>query len=239
MSSKPRRNQGVCLYCGFYGEITRDHIPPKSLFPNPLPKDLITVPACRSCNEGMSADDEYFRNAISMREDVASHPAIGDVLSRVISSFGRPKQTKFSSRFLSTISHKDRLTKSGIFIDQVPVMSADLDRINRVADRIIRGLYFHEFGVKVPSHLQVSSREISGFAGLSREELAPIIALIRETRHAPHHAVGGTIFCYRYVLFEEFPLSGFWVLRFYERVGFVCFVHPVDDGSSTTSPPKI
>src|SRR5689334_8854010 len=48
-----------CAYCG-EPATTRDHIPPKKLFPQPWTDDLITVPACSACNNCSSSDDEYF-----------------------------------------------------------------------------------------------------------------------------------------------------------------------------------
>lgn len=40
---------------------TRDHVPPKRFFPEPLPPNLVTVPACLQCNRGFSAIDERAR----------------------------------------------------------------------------------------------------------------------------------------------------------------------------------
>jgi hypothetical protein len=54
-----------CYLCGVELEKnvnrTRDHVPPEGLFPLPLPSDLITVPACRKCNNSKCVDEEFFR----------------------------------------------------------------------------------------------------------------------------------------------------------------------------------
>lgn len=55
-----RKQAGPCFNCGAPSE-TRDHVPPKGVFPAPRPKQLITVPACRKCNNSTKLDDEYFR----------------------------------------------------------------------------------------------------------------------------------------------------------------------------------
>lgn len=49
-----------CVYCGRTTDPTRDHVPPRAVFPKPRPKNLVTVPACRPCNSSAAADDEYF-----------------------------------------------------------------------------------------------------------------------------------------------------------------------------------
>lgn len=51
----------LCYLCGSGENLTRDHIPPKNLFPPPKPTDLITVWCCKKCNEKFSLIDESFR----------------------------------------------------------------------------------------------------------------------------------------------------------------------------------
>ena len=50
-----------CYLCGSTENLTKDHIPPKNLFPSPRPTDLITVWCCKKCNEKFSLIDESFR----------------------------------------------------------------------------------------------------------------------------------------------------------------------------------
>ena len=50
-----------CYICYSTKNLTKDHIPPKNLFPSPKPTNLITVWCCRKCNEKFSLIDESFR----------------------------------------------------------------------------------------------------------------------------------------------------------------------------------
>ena len=52
-------NYSTCCYC-HNPSTTKDHIPPKNIFPKPRPTNLITVLSCKDCNEDPSLDDEYF-----------------------------------------------------------------------------------------------------------------------------------------------------------------------------------
>src|SRR5262249_6151706 len=52
----------LCIYCLANPRETNDHIPPKGLFREPRPSNLITVPACYRCNSSFSGDDDYFLN---------------------------------------------------------------------------------------------------------------------------------------------------------------------------------
>ena len=47
-----------CLYCGDPEE-TREHVPSKVFLDKPFPTNLPVVPACRPCNNGFAADEEY------------------------------------------------------------------------------------------------------------------------------------------------------------------------------------
>lgn len=52
------RQVAQCAYCG-RDTPTRDHVPSRILLDEPYPENLPVVPACRECNEGFSADEEY------------------------------------------------------------------------------------------------------------------------------------------------------------------------------------
>jgi hypothetical protein len=60
-----------CYLCGKRanetpeGRLTRDHLPPKNLFPPSRPPNLITVHCCYACNNQEHKDDEYLRLAVS------------------------------------------------------------------------------------------------------------------------------------------------------------------------------
>jgi hypothetical protein len=63
--------EAKCYLCGKTaketpeGWLTRDHVPPRNLFPEPRPSNLITIPCCNACNHESHKDDEYFRLAVS------------------------------------------------------------------------------------------------------------------------------------------------------------------------------
>ncbi len=59
------RNVGFCVYCGGAAE-TLDHVPSKVLLDDPLPDHTPKVQACRACNGGFSADEEYVACAIEV-----------------------------------------------------------------------------------------------------------------------------------------------------------------------------
>jgi len=48
-----------CVYCGIGPIETRDHVPSRILLDDPFPENLPVVPACQSCNQEFSRDEEY------------------------------------------------------------------------------------------------------------------------------------------------------------------------------------
>ena len=57
----------TCAICGQREGTTRDHVPPKAIFPKPRPNNLVTVPACPECNNGASDSDDLFKVYLSMQ----------------------------------------------------------------------------------------------------------------------------------------------------------------------------
>lgn len=62
--------ESLCVYCGILAD-SKDHAPPKCLMLSPLPSNLITLPACKKCNNGFSFDENVVRALISI---VGKHP---------------------------------------------------------------------------------------------------------------------------------------------------------------------
>jgi hypothetical protein len=54
-------NQQTCIYCGVNEACSVDHFPPKLALRKPYPPNLTTLPACQTCNNGFSKDEEYYR----------------------------------------------------------------------------------------------------------------------------------------------------------------------------------
>jgi hypothetical protein len=133
-----------CAYCGDVGIVTRDHVPPKSIFPKPRPANLITVPACPKCHsQQTSRDDEYFRNTLNVREDLSQHPGVLKVQPVVLRSFYNPNKSGMLGEFLKSIRLIQQLTPAGIIVKNKLGFEADMVRIRRVVQRIVIGLFYH------------------------------------------------------------------------------------------------
>ena len=92
MTSKTSPSENlVCVYCG-EPATTEDHVPPKNLFPSNT-TGLIKVPACLSCNNDSSKDDEFFRCVLVNDDRVYQNPEAGEIVAAYERSLRRPQAT--------------------------------------------------------------------------------------------------------------------------------------------------
>lgn len=133
-----------CVYCGKQDADTVDHVPPRCLFKEPRPSNLHTVPCCRECNAGFARDDEYFRTVMAFRWDVADHPAAKPILQKALRSTGR--SAGFRELFTRTLEAAPIITHGGLYVEQGSRFEVDGGRIDRVLERIVRGLHYKKTG---------------------------------------------------------------------------------------------
>jgi len=185
----------ICAICGEAEATTRDHIPPKSIFPRPLPDDLITVPACPECNNGASTHDEIFKVQLS---------------------FGYTDPNEVTCRTMRTLEHNNRLfrmlqeeCRELVVVDSEgnaeihTVAQWDSEAHDKVIERIIRGLYFHHSGNPVPADQEVRV-----------QFLREIPTQFTDNSYFTNGSVGANQFKYKYLIDVETALS-VWVLDFY------------------------
>lgn len=119
-----------CIYCGERAT-ARDHVPPKTIFNEPLPQNLNTVPSCHRCNNSASLDEQYFLL----------------FLSRVCSTSGMGIKLAEGGIINRTFIHAPalelRLSKSCGFIEEngTPYIVPELERLHRIAKKIATGLF--------------------------------------------------------------------------------------------------
>ena len=140
----------VCIFCGKFAD-TQEHIPPKQFFKGHLDKSLITVPSCKSCNASFQKDEDFFRQfyaSMLMERSPEAKKLMDGEISRSIL-----RKPALGSQMFSQMKLVDAYTKSGIYkgkMTMYAVSDSDKNRINRVVTKVIKGLFFHEFGKTIP-----------------------------------------------------------------------------------------
>ncbi len=93
-----------CVYCCNEikeGEFAREHVPPKSFFKKGI-SSLITIPACRGCNNKKSSDDEFVLNIFSMSDLISINPEHQFHIDKVLRAVKRPQKVGFMNDVLSS-----------------------------------------------------------------------------------------------------------------------------------------
>ncbi|RDC53337.1 hypothetical protein DVA85_04200 [Acinetobacter sp. RIT592] len=136
---------------------TKEHVPPKCLFPEKkdlkdisldLRKALIKVPSCVDHNCKKSGDDEYLFNVLSMTIQTGKYGLL-NFESKVMRSWTRKDRiSKLKEKLLSTartVKIKDPESED---IFEALELTIDRDRLKEVLKCCALGLYYYEFGKK-------------------------------------------------------------------------------------------
>ena len=198
------KKKRLCYLCGKPGADTKDHIPPRGIFPKNPSGQLITVPAHRKCNNQFSKDDEWIRNfiiAVSWKSPKAQEAWKEQVLPSWEKNPGAKKA--FQQRLIS-IGVKDPL--SGTITKQTGVKIGKAIMNPQIA-RWTRGLFYDRFKRPIPGNIKVSCEKITPEA---------FISLIKEGIRPEWITVELGVFKYTYIAANENKHIGFAIFIFFD-----------------------
>lgn len=222
MTGKGKSNsEKTCIYCRSGEDMTVDHIPPKALFPEPRPSNMVTVPCCKKCNESFSKDDEYFRNVLVSHAFVSSDPNVQAVNEKLLRSMIRPEGAAMARAIRESLHVVDVTSRGGIYLGRSPAMAVTADRINCVTDRIARGLFYITHNYPVPMRYEVTCV----FKDHAFSKPDEFIALWREFWEQPV-TIGKNVFSYSYALCVDDPNGMLFIYWFYGNLWFYGYVSP-------------
>lgn len=212
-----------CIFCGKRlrkKTRTKDHTPPRCLFPRGRNLPLITVPSCRDCHEGESKDVEYFRLAIAFSRQAAANPQAEEVTRKSLDSFLDDRATKFRRSMAEKMQRCFVVNENGFF---EPSLAYELDeqRIANVVTKTVQGLLWHNTGLRLPKSYGVAVFPSYNIDSLAPPERAILLHLLS---YEPE-IIGKGIFDYRWDFRRpDGTCDSVWWLRFYENISFLCFV---------------
>jgi hypothetical protein len=230
MSPKPRKGQRTprssCIYCGATGKLTKDHIPPKNLFPTPRPSDLMTVPACERCNKSFELDDDYFRIAVLVPADPERHPIAARLWAEKVVRGTLKHSPALKSTIIRSLARLDVTTPAGIYLGTAPTIRLERERLDRVARRIVTALHWRHYG-----HVPRSGVKFTLAMGPDprRPGVAEKVALDLFAGR-PWTIIGDGAFRYEHGRVPENPDWGAWLLAFHSTV-FCVVILSSDEGS--------
>ena len=194
----------LCVICGVREATTRDHVPPKAVFIEPLPKKLITVPACKLCNNGSSGLDAEFR--VYLGAVVGDKSADGKKLWKERSLATLRKNKKLVTTISTGMQSVDAFDETGTHLGVRNRIIWPANVFNPVVERIARGLYYHHFNEVLGDRAQCA---VTFHYALTD-------SMMEDTRHFSESHIGKGAFSYRYARAEEAPLRSVWIFEFYQ-----------------------
>ncbi len=133
-----------CVLCGEALATTRDHIPPKSIYPKPRIslKQLHTVPACRQCNNRAGIEDEEFKIVMGFLtgEFRENQKQIIYSMARTIGFNQRLASQVFSTKQTGYAHLHGPILESAVRV------TFQADNYSKVLQRIVRGLHWTHTG---------------------------------------------------------------------------------------------
>ena len=200
--------------------LTRDHVPPRSLFAPDTRALLPTVPSCAECNSGASKDDEYFRAMMVMRDDVTECADARFAGAEFLRALQRRDHVGLRNATLRNVVKARKYSESGLYLGLRDAYNVNPRRLDRVVRRIVRGLYWHEVGGRLPLDYTVAVFTSDRLDG-------NLIAAAGLMRMAEFAASGtrvtfpGKSFEYAFRRASDNPNGSAWLMTFYGRVHFV------------------
>ncbi|NQZ87500.1 MAG: hypothetical protein HRT54_07950 [Colwellia sp.] len=192
----------LCAICGLRESASRDHVPPKAIFPRPRPNNLITVPACFECNNGASDYDDLFKVFLSLQ--ASAHSEIAERLfnENTIRTLER------NQRLLNTIREESRQLEVTDANGQLTTATGILwnsEAHDSVIERTIRGLYFHHQRIIMPENCELRVQFLRGIP----ENIDQFLGLMQEVE------IGDRQVVYKYYIHQDDPRHSMWLFNFY------------------------
>lgn len=131
-------NNQKCIYCGRKALTTRDHVPPKCIFPKSSRQGLrlITVPACKKCNcvKFGQKMDEKFKDYLNWRCNDKGNTHLQKFRKSCNKTLSNNKKLK------NEVAEKLEKTPHGLVIN---IKSKDVILAERMIKRMIRAMFYH------------------------------------------------------------------------------------------------
>jgi hypothetical protein len=203
------KKKTLCYLCGKPGADTKDHIPPRDIFPEKPTGQLITVPAHYDCNHRFHKEDELFRNLITVAS-TRTPQGYHAWKEKVLPSWQKnPGAKRDLQKRLTSVWIKD-LVSGGLL--RSPAVKQDVELVQRQIDRWTRGLYYHKFKQPMPPDWTINVEKLNP----PEASLIPSLnQLAREGIRPLWVHVEPNVFSYTYITSEEGTHLGFAIFVFF------------------------
>ncbi len=212
----------VCIYCGSAEEITEDHVPPQCLFEDVPKGELVAVPSCRTCNATYARDDEFLRDvivALTLDVDMPELQAPRKAMQR---SLRRKQHAGPIRRMIRRAKRAYAPLGASQILQPVQALPVDTKRLQNVIQRIVRGLHFHETGVRIPPDYLITVLDPALAKSVPTYDKPFVARVVEAALNGHDRVIGGRRFGYCFRVLSDDPCGSVWLLSFLGKLVFLC-----------------
>lgn len=218
-AERPTWTLDTCYLCGqpLAAPTSVDHVPPKQLYAKELRKkhspNLRTIEVHAGCNKSFQHDEDYFVNTLApfARGSYAGTA----LLQEVFAKYAAGEKRKLVSKVLNEFQR----TPGGILLPPGLVAKRfEGDRLHRVAWKIVRGLYFHEFGEVLPENTPNNLQ-------IAPPDKPPPIEFLQTLYDRESRGQYPGVFDYKYVTVPELNDFHYWAMLLWDRLILMMAFH--------------
>jgi len=191
-----------CVICGIRQSIDREHVPPRNIFTKPRPSNLVTVPACSSCNNNTSQLDEEFRAYLSLKVGTSSHDSLDFWAKYAFPTI--QSNARLKRQINEWTREVEVFSEAGLYLGNAPALFWEVKKHDLIIEKTIRGLYWKHYNDILGGQVKL---RIQWLRGLS-DEIKEMLNRFRVERI-------GSAFIYAYRRADDLHQLSAWLLEFY------------------------
>jgi hypothetical protein len=166
---------------------------------------------------------------LTFHDSAGDHPDARAVRDGVFRGLARPESSGLRCAVLDSTREFTVRTPGGLYAGMRLGYTVDLQRLDRVVVRTLRGLYFTEMGYRLPDGFEAVVYSEEGLAGIPPADAESVrTQLVQPALNNTPRTIGNEVLRYWMARARDHDHVTGWVFTFYRRVSFVGFTVPVD-----------
>jgi hypothetical protein len=155
--------------------------------------------------------------------------SLAELRLATIRSFQRPEAARFVQMILHDVTETLVPNTAGLLVP-ASVGNVDLRRFDRVITRIIKGLFFKERGLPLPTNYRVTSYSTVGLTKLPAAAGRKLQSLIEKLLISDPKHIGNTDFLYWGDFVWDDPNASAWLILIHRQHSFIGWTVKEDAG---------
>jgi hypothetical protein len=133
--------------------------------------------------------------------------------------------------FFKGVEEAEFKSADGIYIRKRATYKVDLERLSRVPDRVVRGLFHRDYGRRLPNEYGVRTLAAEGLPREASADMRPFLDALLNTSLT----TVGSVFAYSSIQMPDDPNATMWLTAFYRRVFFLSMTMRLEDFARSRS----